>query len=78
MAVPSIIEDTEFEAAQMLLKAHSPAPSAPHVGRRCRADPDRLRRMRFYAFECWRSLIGCLSQRRRYRAYDRAAGDVAV
>jgi hypothetical protein len=28
--------------------------------------------------ECWRSLIGCLSQRRRYRAYDRAAGDVAV
>jgi hypothetical protein len=31
MAVPSIIEDTEFEAVQMLLEAHSPAPSAPHV-----------------------------------------------
>ena len=29
--MPSIIEDTEFEAVQMLLKAHSPAPSAPHV-----------------------------------------------
>jgi len=29
--VPSIIEDTEFEVVQMLLKAHSPAPSAPHV-----------------------------------------------
>jgi site-specific DNA recombinase len=31
MAVPSIMEDTEYEAVQMLLKAHSPAPSAPHV-----------------------------------------------